>query len=281
MRIGSHGQPTPPQIARFRPQQRSLFAFLFVLFSTLALASVQAAPEEALFRFGTNAFNAGDYTQAAGAFAQAATLKPASGTLQNLGNAEWQAGRTGPAILAWEQALWLDPFNRSARSNLRFARHVAQLESPDLTWAEVVSSWLPANWWAWVAGISLWFAVGISTVPGMFRWRKAAWHQAVAAFGLAVFLLSIPAQVGVNSRSKLGFILLKEVPLRLTPTAEAQFVTRLAAGEPARIERAKGNYLLVSASHTTGWILRDQFKTISSQPGTPITSPPASQTSPQ
>ncbi len=294
MRLEFHRQPTGLRTADFSPQKLknpfdpksapslgSLFAFLVFLFFTIGLASLQAAPEDALFRFGTNSFNVGDYTQAAGAFAQAATLKPASGTLQNLGNAEWQAGRTGPAILAWEQALWLDPFNRSARMNLRFARHVAQLESPDLTWAEVVSSWLPANWWAWVAGISLWLSVSISTVPGMFRARKAAWHQAVAAFGLAVFLLSIPAQIGVNSRSKLGFILFKDVPLRLTPTSEAQYVTRLAAGEPARIERFKGNYLLVSASHTTGWIQRDQFKTICSQPGTPLTSPPATQTSPQ
>jgi hypothetical protein len=228
--------------------------------------SLTAAPVDALFRFGTNAFNAGDYVQAAGAFAQAASLRSSGGILQNLGISEWQSGRPGPAILAWEQALWVDPFNWATRENLRFARRAAQLETPDLNWAEVVSSWLPAKWWAWVASVSLWAAVGVSIVPGLLRWPKAAWHQGVAAIGLAVFLLSIPAQVGVNSRTKLGFILFKDTPLRLTPTQEAQLVTHLAAGEPGRVERMKGKYLLIRASHTEGWILSDQFRLICSPP---------------
>lgn len=233
----------------------------------MTITSSQATPADALFRYGTNAFSAGNYAQAAGAFGQAAALEPAGGTLQNLGIAEWEAGRTGPAIIAWEQSLWLDPFNQASRANLRFARRAAQLEAPDLSWSEVVSTWLPANWWAWVAALSLWVAVGISTVPGMLRRSRTGWQQAVAAFGLAIFLLSIPAQAGVNSRAQLGIILFKEVPLRLTPTAEAQLLTRLPAGEAAHLERSKGAYLLVRTSHSTGWIQRDQFKLVCSEPG--------------
>jgi hypothetical protein len=206
--------------------------------------------------------------QAAGAFAQSAAVQPAGGTLQDLGNAEWELGHAGTAILAWEQALWLDPFNKFARSNLRFGRRTAQLESPELAWYEVVSSWLPATSWAWVAGLSLWVAVSISTVPGMLRWRKAAWHQAVAAFASGVFLLSVPAHVGIYTRARLGFIVQKDALLRLTPTTEAQFITRLAAGEPARLERERGEYLLVRASHATGWIQKREFKLICSSPVT-------------
>jgi tetratricopeptide (TPR) repeat protein len=233
---------------------------LLIIGASLWIApAVGAAPADALFRYATNAYYAGEYTQAAGAFAQAAALSPADGTLKNLGNAEWQREHTGAAILAWEQALWLNPFDRSVRDNLRFARRTAQVESPDLSWSEVVSSWLPADWWAWVAALSLWTGIGMSTVPGIMRWRKAAWHQALAAFGLAAFLLSVPAHFGVNARSRLGFILLKDVPLRLTPTTEAQFITRLPAGEPIRVERARGNFVLVRASHTSGWVERSRF----------------------
>ena len=240
-----------------------------VLFARLACG----APADALFRYATNSYYGGDYSQASGAFAQAATLQPAAGTLQNLGNAEWQRNRTGLAILAWEQALWLDPFHAPARSNLRFARRTAQLEIPELAWYEVVSSWLPANWWAWVAGLSLWLAVAVSTVPGILRWPKLAWHQAVAALGLAIFLLSVPAHLGVITRARLGFVLLKDSPLRLTPTADAQLITRLPAGEPARLQRERGDYLLVTASHATGWIQRDQFKLICSAPGSDLIKP--------
>ena len=226
-----------------------------------------AAAADALFRYGTNTYAAAEYAQAAGAFAQAASLRPASGTLQNLGNAEWLRGRTGFAILAWEQSLWVDPFNPKARANLHYGRRAAQLESPDLSWYEVVASWLPANWWAWVAGLSLWMAVGISAVPGIMRWRKAAWHQALAALGLAVFLLSVPAHLGVETRARLGFVVQKDTPLRMTPTAEAQFITRLPAGEPGRLERQRGRYLLIRTSHTAGWVERDQFRLICSVPG--------------
>ena len=233
---------------------------------TLLLPAFLAAPQTgncfavpAAFHEGAEAYQAMNYQQAAESFRRAAIARPASGTLQNLGNAEWQSGRTGQAILAWEQARWLNPFNEAARNNLRFARKVAQLEAPDLAWYEVVSTWLPFNWWAWITGISFWFAIGIGTVPGILRLRKAVWQQALAAFALAVFLLSLPAHLGVNSRSHLGFVLEKNAPLRLTATEEAQYVTRLPAGEPARLERVRGHFILIRTNRTLGWIHRDQF----------------------
>jgi hypothetical protein len=229
-------------------------------FSTLPATA--EAPSDAPFISGTQAYKASDFDGSAAAFRRSAALQPASGTLQNLGLAEWQRAKVGPAILAWEQALWLDPFNQSARVNLRFARKAAQLEAPDLSWNEVVSGWLPINWWAWLAGMSLWLAVGMGTLPGVLRLPKAAWHQALAAFGVMVFLLSVPAHLGVHSRSHLGFVLKKDTPLRLTPTQEAQAITRLSAGEPVRSLRTRGNYVFVRTSRSTGWLARDQFSLI-------------------
>jgi tetratricopeptide (TPR) repeat protein len=229
--------------------------------------SVLGASAEALFRAGVLAYRAGDYAVAAEAFRESGTLQPASGTLQDLGNAEWQQHRTGEAILAWERALWLDPFNHAARQNLRYARKNAQLEAPDLAWYEVISTWLPANWWAWIAGFSLWLAAGMAMLPGILRQRKATWHQALAAVGLMVFLLSVPAHVGVETRSRVGFVMGKETPLRLTPTLEAQTVLLLSAGEPARLIRARGNYVLVRTSHILGWVERDQFGLICPRTG--------------
>lgn len=234
-----------------------LLALLLALFA--CPSSISAVSAQAEFQAGAVAYRAGDYARAAEAFRQSVVLQPASGALQDLGNAEWRCQHTGAAILAWEQARWLDPFNPSARQNLGFARKTAQLEAPDLTWYEVVSAWLPTSWWAWIAGISLWLAVGMGMLPGVLRQRKATWHQAVAALGLMVFLLSLPAHIGVQTRSRIGFVLQKDTPLRLTPTLEAQAMTRLAAGEPGRWVRARGNYVLIRTSRALGWVEQDQF----------------------
>src|SRR5512133_3806602 len=94
----------------------------------------QSAASAPLFSAARDAYRVGDYNSAALMFHEAALQQPASGTLLNLGLAEWQRGQTGPAILAWEQSLWLNPFNDASRENLRFARRIAQLEAPDLVW---------------------------------------------------------------------------------------------------------------------------------------------------
>ena len=241
----------------FRWRREVLTVALGLLLS-LAARGFCASPESS-FAEGVEAYREADYERAAKSFEEAIAVRPSSGTLENLGKAEWQRGQTGPAIVAWERALWLDPFHDSVRGDLRFARKVSQLESPELAWYELVSTWLPVNWWAWIASSTFWFSLGMALLPGILRRRKAAWHQALAAIGLTLFLLSAPAHLGVLTRSRIGFVLQKATPLRLTPTDESQTITRLAPGEPARLERSRGKYLLIRTNHGRGWIDRAQF----------------------
>jgi hypothetical protein len=102
-------------------------------------------------------------------------------------------------------------------------------------------------------------------LPSLLRWRKADWHQGVAAAGFAIFLLTIPALAGVQTRSKIGVVLTKETPLRLTPTSEAQILTRLPAGESARLERERGQYVFIRTSAAAGWIERAQLGLIAAK----------------
>jgi hypothetical protein len=217
-----------------------------------------AAPADS-FKQGLQAYYAGGYEQSAGLFREASAGHPSSGAYHNLGDAEWQCGRPGPAILAWERAQWLDPLNPNPRANLRFARKTAQLEAPDLTWYEICSSWLPVEVWAWMASLSFWTAVAMILLPVALRWRKTDWHQALAAAGFALFLLTMPALAGIHTRSKVGIILNKETPLRLTPTREAQILGKLPAGEAARMERVRDGYIYIRTSNAAGWVERSQF----------------------
>jgi hypothetical protein len=238
---------------------------LILLAFLISAHGLAASPAAELFKQGSDAYIAGGFEQSATLLREAVAAAPAAGTLHNLGNAEWQCGRSGPAICSWERAQWLDPFNANTRANLRLARKAAQLDAPDLGWYEICSTWLPVNAWSWLACLSFWLALTMVILPGILRWRKADWHQGVAAAGFAIFLLTIPALAGVQTRSKIGIVVTKETPLRLTPTSEAQILTRLPAGETARLERERGQYLFIRTSAAAGWIERAQLGLIAAK----------------
>lgn len=219
---------------------------------------IVAASTNDPFRLGTEAYRYGEYGEAVEHLRLAAVEQPSSGALLNLGLAEWHRGQVGAAVLAWEQARWIDPYDNRPRENLAYARQLTGIGSPEYSWYERASAWLPINAWAWAAGVSLWLAVGMVVLPGVLRWRKTAWQQAVAALALAVFFACLPAHYGVLTRTKIGFVLQKNLPLRLTPTAEAEVLMKLAAGEPVRELRVRGGYVLVRTAEGQGWLERSK-----------------------
>jgi len=223
-----------------------------------AVNSSRAATND-FFAEGVELSRAGQFPNAAVAFEKASRGQPAAGTLLNLGIAEWRRGHAGAAILAWERAQWIDPFDSRAGANLKFAEQIAQVDAPQLKWFEDASTWLPPDAWAWLAGASLWLAVGMIVLPGVLRWRKAGWQQALAALAFGFFLFGMAANLGVMSRTQIGFVIKKDTPLLLTPTREAEVISTLAAGEPARRLRTRGNYFFIRTAFATGWISREQF----------------------
>ena len=124
----------------------------------------------------------------------------------------------------------------------------------------ICSTWLPTSAWAWLATTTLWSAVAMVMLPPILRWRKADWHQGLAAAAFAVFILTLPALFGVHSRAKLGVLLAKQTSLRLTPTRKAQVLGHLPAGEMARLERRRGDYVYVRAGNdAAGWVEQSEF----------------------
>jgi tetratricopeptide (TPR) repeat protein len=221
-------------------------------------------PVVTAFQAGIDAYLVSDFEAAADQFQKAVAESPSAGAWHNLGNAEWQRGKTGPAILAWERAAWLDPFNPNPRANLRAARKSAQIDTPDLSWHELCSTWLPVDAWAWVAAFSFWLAVALMLLPNLLHWRRADWRQGLAAAGLAVFLLTLPALAGVQSRSRIGIVVNPDTPLRLTPTQEAQTLAKIPAGAMARLERRRGDYVYVRTQFdSAGWLKQSDFGLIS------------------
>lgn len=245
-----------PVIASCMCRTRSCWAIALavccIMISGISPGAVSAYES---FTQGVGSYVSGNHTQAVVHFRTASEMAPSSGVFHNLGNAEWKSGQTGAAVLAWERAQWLDPFNSGTRANLRFARKNAQLDPPPLTWYEISSTWLPTHWWAWLSAITFWSAITLIILPGSFGWRKADWHQGCAAACFAVFFFTLPALMGVHSRTKLAVVIPSQAPLRLTPTRDAETLAKLVGGEVVRLERERTDYWYIrGANDLAGWV---------------------------
>jgi hypothetical protein len=210
------------------------------------------------FQAGLDALRKEDVRVASAFFKESARILPSSGALQNLGLAEWRSGNAGWAIAAWHQGALVDPFNKALEENLDFARRANQLDAPEFTWYEIVSTWLPASWWAVSLAGSCWFFFGVLVLP-VFRKPNTTVYQALAALALMLFLLSVPAQIGVITRARVGFILAQDCPLRLTPTHEGQPIIKLPPGQPVRLKRQRKDFVLVQSGRGLGWVERKQI----------------------
>ena len=255
--LGSSRREEALKLFWFEPPHVGSYLVLFATLACFALNGRAAADD--FFTNGLAAAQTGNFSGAAAAFEKSAQAQPSSGALVNLGIAEWQRGRAGAAILAWERAQWLDPFDGRAKQNLKFARAVAQVDAPELRWFEQASEWLPPNVWLWLAGASLWLAAGALVLPRVFRWKKSGGPQALVALGFCVFIFSLAANFGVVSRMQIGFVQKKNAPLQLTPTRAGEIISTLAAGEAARKIKARGDFYFIRTATAAGWMARENF----------------------
>lgn len=214
------------------------------------------------FAAGVAAAQAGNFSEARAVFQKHIQAHPSSGALVNLGVVEWQSGRAGAAIVAWERAVWIDPRDERARQNLQLARSVAQVEAPELSWLEKISTWLAPNAWVWLAGASLWLALGALVLPRLLRWPRQGWQPWLAALGLGAFLLALAGNWGVVKRTDIGIIIRRDVPLRLTPTSGGEIFSTLPAGQAVRRLQARGEFILIRTPLATGWVERGQAEFI-------------------
>jgi hypothetical protein len=233
--------------------------WLIILVLALAGIATTAHAADGSFTNGVGLARAGQLSQAGATFEKLVQTRPSAGGFVNLGITEWQLGHAGAAILNWERAAWINPYDGRAVQNLKFARAVAQVDEPELRWFETASTWLPANAWLWLAGASLWLAVGTLVLPRVFRRRKSGWQQSLVALGLCAFIFSVTANIGVVSRTDIGFVLKKSVPLRLTPTSGSEVTSTLSAGEAVRRLKTRGNYFFVRTPLAAGWVEQSQI----------------------
>ena len=162
--------------------------------------------------------------------ASAAEVSP--GGLYNAGNAAARAGEVGPAVLAYEQSLALDPRNAATAANLALVRKQAELPTPEvgrlLRWARQ----LPLRWWLALGAIGGWLAVGALVFAGqghLPRWLTVS----AVTLGVVLGAGSGAALAGYHFDREAVIVLADDTPLQVAPAASADRAAFARAGERA------------------------------------------------
>lgn len=220
----------------------------------------------ARFTAANQAYERGAFDEAAGIYREIASSGFVSPALQyNLGNALFKAGRLGPAILAYERSLDLDPRDDDARSNLEYARRltadrISPATSPltslgiayllDLTSADQDA----------VIFITSWLLVGVCVAAGLIVQRSRARQLAVYAIVLcaAPALLagaSLATKAYLESTQVGAIVLASEVNVLSGAGEENPTLFTVHEGLKVRVHQLMGEWVQVSLENgLAGWM---------------------------
>lgn len=249
---------------------RAVTFIIFLLFASFAFADDPAM----LFQQGNQAYQAGDYAQAAAAFERIIALKKENWQVYyNLGNAYFKQRKTGLAILNYERALSRNRSNEDLQFNLALANLAITdriLEPPRsvvvawLTGAlnffshEQAAGWALVFWWGALLGVIFLWAAKQDTLRRVGR--VAAWS--CGAFCL-FFALVFALQWYEQSTEQYGIVMEQRVVARSSPGADATEVFIIHEGAKVKLQEQNGAWQRIRlADGKVGWLKAESLAKI-------------------
>lgn len=242
----------------------------------LGLSAAPARAETVVDRFqaGIAAFRDGRFDDAAQAFRDlAAKYQVASPDVQvNLGAAEFEAGRAGPAIAAFHRAIRLDPASpaaETARVNLSRVRTVLSQQAGRPTagtafvFGAYTDAWTALAGWAsppvalavFLAAWTLFFAaLGAWRLASDPRWRVGL-GTAATVLGIATALAGVVAWGSAHVQSYRTGVVVHEDAGLLDDVAATEAALSLPEGLEVRVLESRGGWHHVRlSSGREGWL---------------------------
>ena len=188
------------------------------------------------------------------------------------GNAHFEAGQPGRAILAYERGLRLRPKQPDLLNNLRFVREQAGISTPDIPAFFLLGAWRSAGaflgnktsfvlslifWWLAVAGAVWWYL----RKDKMEEKRRFVLLPAALLFALLALLFYGLGESRTNYLDRSDeAILLSGATLLVSPTAEGSVEAQLPEGVKLYITDRVNRYVKVQlVDGQTGYLPVEQI----------------------
>lgn len=247
-----------------------------IIIAVLALLCPAFAQQEQ-FNQANELYAAGQYADAANMYEQCLTdrtltAKSRAAIYYNLGNARFKQEELAQSILAYERCLRLNPTNKDARYNLRFAQsrivdNIADNNHFFLsTWLTYTRNLLPAKTWLWIS-ISMFILCLIGALG--FALCKEMWLRKTA-FHIAWIVLLISIGCGLNAASlhkrdtlKADAIIVQGVVnAKSSPDKSGTDLFTLHEGTKVTIHETLGDWCNIHVGNNVGWIRLNNLERI-------------------
>lgn len=253
----------------------TLFVLLVAAFAAAATAAAQPAMLEQAIAVYSEAMDTADRSTRLQKFAkseqlfrqvlEASTTDSTSGNVRllvNLGNAALQAEHIGSAIVAYRQALLLDPDDRQALQNLQYARSTLPdafrtQESDD--WTDTLFFWqsMYARSTILAASAVCFFAASMMFAVGFVRRLAVVRNAAILpAAGWLVLLLSATMSSGGGAADDEAVLVVDGVILRAADSENAppRLSTPLPDGAELVILQQRERWTEIQINNRSGWV---------------------------
>ncbi len=249
--------------------QKTIFYFLFfwsILFLGMANdVAAQAAPSSLLEEANT-AFTAKDYTKASKIYEGLLQNRGKSSGLEyNLANSYFNAQELGQAILHYERAIRIAPFDNNIAHNLAIAQHTQVDNIPTikgfflLRWILGLRNLLSSDSWA-VVGLLLMAGFAAGMLIWLFGESREIKRKGFLYGLLLLFLSFLPFWASyelsaLEIHSGMAVILAKEVQMHSAPDVESETVLLIHEGLKVDLLDTIGDWVKVQLPNgEQGWI---------------------------
>mgnify|MGYP002856409099 CR=1 FL=1 len=244
----------------------------FALTILTFLSVVSLSFSQTNFADANRLYSEGNYADAIAAYEYLLQDNKSAELYYNLGNAYFKMGELGQSILAYERALYIKPYYKDARYNLRFAqsRIVDNIEDNHSfflsQWITALRNTLNENQWLlisicmFVIALCSFFLFAFSrNIPA----RKTGFHLAWITLLISIFSFFFALSLHHRDVKKEEAIVMQGiVNAKASPDQSGTDLFTLHEGTKVYVRSSLGDWVEITVGNNRGWVKQTTIERI-------------------